>query len=334
MVDLGSEAFERSLAQRVSLNRAILANKYWVLPVDNKGHETYVPVGRGVKSSDFCGSWASYVVCKNVEGHKGVFVGGVDCTDRVVVKHKHLWCHNASCPVCFLRGWSPRGAKRIEGRMLEGEKRGLGVAEHITVSPKPADRNLPERVLREKCRKALLDRGIEGGVMIFHGYRINRVRGVLEWSPHFHCLCFASARDKCRACKRTCLRGCGGFVDRNYRCGEKDGYLVKVHAKRKSIFGTAFYEMHHATIRLGIRRSCTVTYFGSAAYNKFKSEPLQCEDVCPACGEEMNRSVYVGKRRIVKDIGSPDYVPLFVDDEFDESGQPNYVEVGGRWDNG
>jgi hypothetical protein len=34
--------------------------------------------------------------------------------------------------------------------------------------------------------------------------------------------------------------------------------------------------------------------------------------------------------RIVKDVGSPDYVPLFVDDEFDESGQPNYVEVGGR----
>ena len=31
----------------------------------------------------------------------------------------------------------------------------------------------------------------------------------------------------------------------------------------------------------------------------------------------------------MKDIGSPDYVPLFVDDEFDESGQPNYVEVGG-----
>jgi hypothetical protein len=43
----------------------------------------------------------------------------------------------------------------------------------------------------------------------------------------------------------------------------------------------------------------------------------------------MTRSVYVGKRRIVKDIGSPDYVALFVDDEFDESGQPNYVEVGG-----
>ena len=44
----------------------------------------------------------------------------------------------------------------------------------------------------------------------------------------------------------------------------------------------------------------------------------------------MTRSVYVGKRQIVKDIGSPDYVPLFVDNEFDESGQSNYVEISGR----
>lgn len=43
----------------------------------------------------------------------------------------------------------------------------------------------------------------------------------------------------------------------------------------------------------------------------------------------MTRSVYVGKRRVVKDIGSPDYVPLFVDEEFNESGDPNYVEAGG-----
>lgn len=61
----------------------------------------------------------------------------------------------------------------------------------------------------------------------------------------------------------------------------------------------------------------------------FKSEVSPCKDVCPACGEEMPRSFYVGKRRIVKDIGSPDYVPLFVDDEFGEYGEPNYVEVDG-----
>jgi len=270
------------------------------------------------------------MVCKNVAGHEGAVVGGVDCSGKVVVRHKHLWCHKPSCPVCFIRGWSLRGAKSIEGRMLEGERRGLGIAEHITVSPKSADRDLPESVLRVKCRKALLDRGVEGGAMIFHGHRINRVRGVLEWSPHYHVLGFVPARDKCRSCKRTCFRGCGGFVDRNYRCGEVDGYLVKVHGKRKTVVGTAWYQLNHATIRVGVKRFHAVTWFGSVSYNKIKTKVPRCEDICPACGEEMNRSVYVGKRQIVKDIGNPDYVPLFVDDEFDESGQPNYVEVGGR----
>ena len=47
------------------------------------------------------------------------------------------------------------------------------------------------------------------------------------------------------------------------------------------------------------------------------------------CGGEMVRAVYVGSRRIVKDVGHPDYVPLFVDDEFDENGEPNYIDVDG-----
>jgi hypothetical protein len=46
----------------------------------------------------------------------------------------------------------------------------------------------------------------------------------------------------------------------------------------------------------------------------------------------MVKSLYVGKRHIVKDIGSPEYVPLFVDDEFDVFGEPNYVDFAGRSD--
>ena len=41
---VSAEAFNRSLAQRIRLNRAILTNKYWMLPVDNKGHEDFMPV--------------------------------------------------------------------------------------------------------------------------------------------------------------------------------------------------------------------------------------------------------------------------------------------------
>jgi len=325
------EPVDKTFDRRLSKNRAILKNKYWYLPVDNKGHENYQPVGRGKESSDFCGRWVALKVCKNVEGHEGVSVGETDCTGKVIARHKHLWCHRSSCPICFNRGWSVREARNIESRVLEGEKRGLGLAEHITVSPKVADRDLPENVLRVKCREALLQRGVEGGCMIFHGFRENKQRKCLEWSPHYHVLGFIVGREKCRKCKKTCFKGCGGFVDRNYRCTEEDGYLVKVHGKRKTVFGTAWYQLNHATIRVGIKRFHTVTWFGSVSYRKFKSETMRSEDVCPACGEEMDRCAYVGKRHVVKDVGHPEYVAWFVDDEFDEHGKPNFVDVVGGW---
>ncbi|MGA3191148.1 MAG: hypothetical protein ABSD73_01385 [Candidatus Bathyarchaeia archaeon] len=211
--------------------------------------------------------------------------------------------------------------------MIEAERRGLGVAEHVTVSFPEADRHLPEVALRVKARKALLDRGVVGGCMIFHGFRINRILQRLVWSPHYHTLASVAGREKCRACKRACFKGCGGFVDRNYRCGEKDGILVKVHDKRKTLLGTAWYQLNHATIRVGVGRFHVVTWFGSMSYRKFKGVRLESEDVCPACGEEMGTCAYVGKRHIVKDVGHPDYVPWFVDYEFDELGQPNYPDA-------
>jgi len=61
------EAVERSFRERLSLNRQILQNKYWFLPVDDVGHENYVPAGRGVKSSNLCAKWSSFSVCKNFQ---------------------------------------------------------------------------------------------------------------------------------------------------------------------------------------------------------------------------------------------------------------------------
>lgn len=102
--------------------------------------------------------------------------------------------------------------------------------------------------------------------------------------------------------------------------------------ERKTVVGTAWYQLNHATIRLGIKRFQSVTWFGICSYRKFGSQKVKTENLCPACDGAMARCFYMGSRRIVKDIGSADYVPLFVDDEFDVSGVPNYVEaVGGRF---
>jgi hypothetical protein len=322
------EAVNRSYSERLRLNSAILKNRYWVLPVDDVGHENFTPVGRGLKTSEFCGRWVSLSVCKDVEAHKGVFLHDVDCSGKVVVRHNHMWCSKSSCPVCFIRGWSVREARSIESRLIEGAKRGLGKAEHISVSVALVDRGLPEPALRVKCRAALFDRGVTGGCMIFHGYRINRSRSVLVWSPHYHVLGFiAGGFDFCRNCShdREDCGSCSGFKGREVRGYAKDGYLVKVHDIRKTVIGTAYYQLNHATIRIGIKRFQSVTWFGSCAYRMFKAVKVKAEVLCPVCSSEMVRSVYVGKHHIVKDVGDLAYVPLFLDDE------SNYIElVGGR----
>jgi len=327
------ESVNRGFSERMRLNSELKNNKYWCLPVDHTGHENYMPVGRGVPSSELCGRWTSFSVCKNVEGHNGVSLHGVDCTGKVVVRHNHLRCTKSSCCVCFIHGWAPREARSIAGRFVEGDRRGFGQVEHVMVSLPVGDRDLPESVLREKCRKALFDRGVIGGCLIFHGFREDKSRHVLAWSLHYHALVYIEGGYKCRDCKKSCVKGCGGFVDRSYRCFEKDGCIVRVLGKRKTVVGTSFYQLHHATIRVGIKRFQSVTWFGCCSYRKFKSERLKTENLCPVCSGEMVKSFYVGKRFIVKDVGSPDYVPLFVDDEFGEDDEPNYVDVvGGRFE--
>lgn len=325
---VSKDAVKRDFARRLALNRQILKSPYWVLPVDDAGHEEYMPVGRGVKSSNLCGSHRSFSVCDNVEGHKGKFLNGVDCTGKVIVRLNHLWCNKSSCCVCFIRGWSVNRARSIDGRLAEAVSRGFGKVEHIVVSPSVADRCLSESVLRKMCRKALKDRGVVGGTMIFHGFRIDKKRDVLVWSPHYHCLGFLSSDYACRGCMKSCS-GCDGFEASTRECFKKDGMIVRVLPERKTVFGSAWYQCNHASIRVGIKRFHCVTYFGSCAKHMFKSGKVKAKIVCPLCEEEMVRSVHMGSRHIVKDIGHVDYVPVFADERLNENGELNYVPFGG-----
>lgn len=320
---------DKSYARRLKLNSAIAKNKYFVLPVDDAGHENYEPVGRGIPSSFSCAQYKGLVVCKNIEGHKGVSIGERDCTDKMVIRHKHFWCHKSSCPICFIRGWSARGARNITSRVEEGVERDFGKIEHILVSVAVADRGLSEFDMRRKSRNALKARGITGGCMIFHGYRMDRKRGVLVWSGHYHCLGFVlDDYCRCRNCPRksVCDSNCNGFDSRAWKLFNEDGYYVKVLAKRKTVFGSAFYLLNHATIRLGIKRFCSVTWFGICSNRAYATPKVLSVDVCPACDDVMVRSVYVGKRSFVKDVGHPDYESISLRDEFDENGEPNFID--------
>jgi len=330
---VSKDAYKRSFDLRLSLNRQILENPYWMLPYDDVGHEEFMPVGRGVVSSSTCGDWRSLSVCYNVEGHKDKFLNGVSVTGKVVVRHNHWWCNRSSCPKCFIRGWSVRQARSIEGRFITAVNRGFGKVEHTMVSVAVADRDLSESVMRKKCRDALFDRGVFGGCMIFHGFRRSKDGDVLVFSPHYHSLSFITngGFDRCRECVHTredCAV-CDGFKGRETRGYKKDGYLVKVLAERKTVFGTAFYQLHHATVRIGIKRFHCVTWFGSCGNRKFKSKKQMVEILCPVCEEEMVRRVYVGKRHLVKDVGHRDYMACFLIDVLDDDGNPNFIEVGG-----
>ena len=328
----------KDFSRRLLLNSAIVENLYWVLLVDDKGHENFVPVGRGVPSSPLCGKHAGINICDNMEGHKSVSVGGRDCTDMVVIRHRHWWCKRSLCPVCFIRGWSVRGAGSISKRLEEGVRRGFGKVEHVVVSPRVVDRKLSESVLRKKCRDALFDRDVLGGCMIFHGYSLDRKRRVLVWSPHYHALCFFlhDGFDRCRACVhvREDCASCDGVKGKEVRGYAKDGILVKVLAERETsyvdgkpnIFGTAFYQLNHSTVRVGIKRFHAVTWFGICGNRKYASPKVEVKVTCPACGDVMKRSVYVGSRPFVKDVGSPDYEAISLRRKFGDDGSPNFID--------
>lgn len=331
------EAVNRCFSERLRLNHAISDNPYWCWPVEDKGHENYMPVGRGQRTSPMCGQWRHFLVCDNVAGHQGVILKGVDYSGKLAVTHEHLWCHKSSCPVCFIRGWSVREGQTLAARLEVASQRGFGEVEHLTVSVPQEDKSLLEPVLREKCRMALLVRGVLGGTMIFHGYRMDRVRRVLAWSPHYHCLGFIRGGfDICRDCvhSRGDCASCHGFKGREVREYAKDHYLVKVFEKRQSVVGTAFYQLNHATIRVGLKRFHTVTHFGVCANSKLKGKKVSAVHVCPVCNSvgvrsEMVKKAYLGKAFIARDIGDPRYVKVFPFDEFDSSGEPNFVDVGG-----
>lgn len=326
------DAFTRSLADRVRLNQQILENAYWCLPVIDKSHPNFVPVGRGERSSPSCGQWQNFLVCDNVEGHKGLVLKGVDYTGKLAVTHQHLWCHRATCPVCFIRGWSVREARSIETRLVVGSERGLGDAEHVTVSVPLCERDFLEEVLRERSRLALWVRGVLGGCMIFHGYRKDRCRNGLVWSPHYHVLGFIRGGfDVCRDCihSRDDCASCEGFKGREVREFANDGYLVKVHDVRKTVLGTAWYNLHHATVRVGVKRFHVVTWFGSCGNRKFKSRKVTAVAVCPVCSSEMVKKIYRGSAFIARSLGDPRYMKVFPFEEFDASGLPNFVDVVG-----
>ena len=284
-------------------------------------------VGNGVQTNRWCGTFSSYRGCVRGDLHSGVtLLDGTSYSGKAYVEIRSHSCHKPSCPVCYL-SWASRAAHRIEGRLAEARKR-FGIAEHVVVSLPTRDYGLRYEALRAKVIKILKNRGVIGGCLIFHGFRYNHVR-LWYWSPHFHVVGVIKGGYGCRTCnhRRWDCRSCEGFNGREVRGFAKDGYIVKVFGKRKTVFGTAWYQLNHSTIRTNVKRPHVYTWFGVCSYRKLKVKIEKKKPLCPICGEELVKLHHLGIRRIVKDRNSPEFVGSFVDDLLDDDGEPNWCEA-------
>jgi hypothetical protein len=300
-------------------------------PLDaNFEHGDFQLVGHGERTNDKCGKFSSYYGCVRSELHNIRTLYGVNYTGKAYVRKVFHSCDKPSCPICFKYGWAVRECIKIEARLKEGAKH-FGKAEHIVTSVPVADYGLSYEDMRKKAVKALSDRGVVGGVLIFHGFRYN-MRHYWYWAPHFHCLGFLiGGYARCRNCRIQHCSTCDGFEGRTRKMFLKDGFIVKVLGERRTVGGTAWYQLNHSSIKKDVRRFHVATWFGNCSYRKLKVTAEMRKKLCPICEHELVKLSYYGGKYIDNDRSKPDYVSAFCPD-LEEDGRPAWVVAMGRRD--
>ncbi len=234
----------------------------------NGSFEHFKLVGHGRVTNSKCGSFKTFWGCNRRELHDHVGLDGVNYKDKGYFKPVFLSCDKPSCPVCYKYGWASREAHKIEVRLAEGARL-YGHVEHIGVTIPPEFYNLSYADLRKKVLDLCMRLGIIGGCLIFHGFRYNE-RKEWYWSPHFHVLGFVQGGVACHHCKVKCFKGCGGFRDKCYRLFEQDRCIVDCYGERKTVGGTAWYQLNHAAVLTDVKRFHVVTWFGCCSYRRLK----------------------------------------------------------------
>jgi len=322
-------------------------------PYDREGKFKRVGTGE-VTNPDTCGKWRGFLGCLNVDLHDLVTLDGHNFKGKVHIEKRFFTCSKPSCPVCYASGWAVREAGNVRDRINEASKR-FGLAEHSVASVPPKDYCLPYAKLRSKVVKVLRSRYIHGGFVIFHAQRYAnfweaKKKGVpCGWyfSPHFHVLGFVDGGySKCRRCPKVkkagytgkgVCEGCSGFEANTRRLYEKDGWIVEVMSGkvvngkkigregRISVFGTAWYQLNHASIVSGSKRDHVGFWFGTCSYRKLK---LRKEDrierrKCPICGNDLKPVRCAGGH--FAEILSRWWEREFEDDYLNKDGSPNWV---------
>jgi hypothetical protein len=311
------------------------------------GNGHYGLVGHGpVSNSSSCGHYRLKVCLDRNLHSRRARLTGEDCGDKAYVKPVFFSCGKPSCPVCY-ESWCIVEARSIERRLAEASNLcGLRV-EHLSVSAPLERYGLPEvfdgKKARREVERALRVRGVVGGCTAVHMFR-RRKHGVFKnryvWHVHYHVLgfiqgdCGHDGYDRCRSCRFNAPMGrrhcwdCEGFEGVTRRANLKDGMVVKVldqKHERKTVWGTAKYELGHASLDYSKKRFQVVTWFGNCSYRKLKVEREKVKpDLCPLCGHELVWGRYVGNKLF--DRASPAFRRGFQVD-MSENGRPAFVLV-------
>lgn len=311
-------------------------------------------VGGGERKDTRCGTFRHRKTkklrgCLRLKLHAGVKLDGIDYTNKVFVKRVFHSCNRPECPSCGVTGWAVRESMRAERRLLFAYLK-LGKVEHIIVSP-PQDVDWDFKKLKKYVLKAMLRRGIVGGCMIYHHFRyrnsyVARRTGLkLGWfrSPHFHVLGFIKGGyGNCRNCAHhpdkvfsfaRCMK-CNGFMGNQKRAygyvDEKgaehkgDRVICKVKGERKTVGGTLWYQLSHASLKRGVKKQNVVLWFGECGRNKLKipkGRRPQRDVTCEICGQKLYDIVYLGNyKSLLRFMGVHNESQGFIFDAKDADG--------------
>ena len=291
----------------------------------------YRRVGTGVVTSDKCGVFAGWVGCVDVERHDIVTLDGKNYRGKVYVHPVYHNCCKPSCSRCGFKGWAGRESRRVTERLKEAERVYHVKVEHVVVSPSKSDFGLSFAELKTKAVEAVKARGVVGGAVIPHLERmVKRNIGFGSWyvSPHFHFLAYFACVYKCRSCdkfniaSKSVCGACDGFEALTRRLYEKDRCIVSVKGERRTLGGTSWYQLSHASYRVDAKRANVVSWFGSSSYRKLKFVRVRDVHLCPICGGNCQKLAYSGhneeilaKRRRVYFVGeNRDFVTGLCDD--------------------
>lgn len=236
----------------------------WTLP-DSRVGDWGLP-GHGV-AKDSCGTYFMRA-CLNVDEHP---------YGLAVFKPMVKRCFDPKCPEDW-RAWVKREAERISDRIESAmiQKPWLGQPIHYIESVPQSLWHLSKDQLTQLAYQIGKKVGFLGGSVMYHPFRETE-DGRWYFSPHFHFLGFGWIK--------------GDAVGKEY---SESGWICKNLGVRKSVFGTAYYQLTHCGVWYGEGKKHSVTWFGELAYNKL-STPKHLDQVhCPVCGSPMHKVVWIG----------------------------------------